>query len=155
MARRPRPAWVDWLFQFGIGHQLQRVNTWMFRESHGRVGSYFPVYGGLPVCLLTTTGRKSGKPRTVPLLYLKDGDVIVLVASRWGTDVTPLWYRNLVADPDVEVQVREEAVPMRARTAAPEEKRAYWPKLVALYAPYQSYQAWSSREIPVVLLTPR
>ena len=107
------------------------------------------------MCLLTTMGRKSGKPRTVPLLYLGDGDTVVLVASRGGTDTAPLWYRNLATNPDIEVQIGERNRPMRARTANAEEKAAYWPKVVAMYRDYATYQSWTDREIPLVLCTPR
>lgn len=155
MARLQRPAWMDWLFDSGVERWLQDLNTWAYRRTNGKIGGRFAAYGGIPVCLLTTTGRKSGKARTVPLLFLQDGDVVVVVASRGGTDKAPLWYRNLSANPDVELQIGAERTKRRARTATPEEKQAYWPRLVELYAPYESYQGWTDREIPLVLLTLR
>lgn len=155
MARLQRPAWMDWIFDSGIERVLQDLNTWAYRRTKGRIGGRFAAYGGIPVCLLTTTGRKSGKRRTVPLLYLRDGEVVVLVASRGGTDKTPLWYRNLVANPDVELQIGPTVAAMRARAATSEEKQTYWPRLVELYAPYENYQRWTDREIPLALLTPR
>jgi deazaflavin-dependent oxidoreductase (nitroreductase family) len=105
--------------------------------------------------LLTVTGRKSGQPHTSPLLYLKEGDTIVTVASKGGMDHHPVWYLNLKANPDVQVQIGKETRPMRARTATLEEKAAYWPKLVAMYRDYDDYQKRTKREIPVVILTPR
>ena len=107
------------------------------------------------VLLLTTTGRKSGAPRVAPLIYLRDGERLVLVASKGGMDHHPLWYHNLVANPEVEVQIGAETRPMTARTATPAEKAALWPKVVAVYRDYADYQARTTRDIPAVILSPR
>jgi deazaflavin-dependent oxidoreductase (nitroreductase family) len=109
----------------------------------------------VPICLLEHRGRRTGKLRTTPLVYLRDGDRIVVVASQAGRSTDPLWYRNLQADPEVTVQVRGDRRTMRAHTASPEERTALWPRLVALYRDYDSYQSWTEREIPVVVLEPR
>jgi deazaflavin-dependent oxidoreductase (nitroreductase family) len=132
---------------------MSAANTWVYRLSGGRVGGRF--LRGAPVMLLTTVGRKSGRPRTAPLLYLRDGDDVVIVASMGGMSQHPLWFRNLEANPDVEVQIRGETRKMRARRASDEEKAALWPRLVAMYADYDQYQARTDRNIPVVILSPR
>ncbi len=129
------------------------LNVWLHRVTGGKLGGRFP--SGQPLLLLTTIGRKSGQPRTSPLIYLADGDDLVIVASKGGMDHHPLWYTNLVANPDVEVEVGREKRRMRARTANAEEKARLWPKLVKLYPEYQSYQERTEREIPVVVLSPR
>ena len=108
--------------------------------------------GKSPVLLLTTIGRKSGLPRTTPLMYLADGARIILVASNGGAEKHPLWWRNLLANPHAEVQIGREQVRMTARQATPEEHAQLWPRLVAMYGPYADYQKRTSREIPVVVL---
>lgn len=132
---------------------MSRVNTWAYRATGGRVGGTFR--SGAPVMLLTTIGRKSGRRLTIPLLYLRDEGRIVTVASKGGMDHHPLWYRNLVANPAVDVQIGTETSAMQARTASDTEKSALWPKLVAMYPDYATYQARTARDIPVVVLTPR
>jgi deazaflavin-dependent oxidoreductase (nitroreductase family) len=129
------------------------TNRAVFRLTGGRVGGKF--LRGAPVGLLTTTGRKTGARRTLPLIYLEDGDRIVLVASQGGMPRNPLWYENLAAHPDVEFQPpRRPARRYRARTASPDEKRALWPRLCAIYPDYADYQARTDRDIPVVVLDP-
>ena len=132
---------------------MSRLNTWAYRMTGGRVGGTF--LRGAPVMLLTVVGRKSGRQLTVPLLYLRDGDQVVTVASKGGMDHHPLWYLNLVANPDVDVQIGKDVRPMRARTANDDERAHYWPKLVAMYRDYDDYQARTERKIPVVVLSPR
>ncbi len=132
---------------------MSRANTWVYRASGGRLWSRW--LHGAPVMLLTTTGRKSGEPRTVPLLYLRDGDNIVCVASKGGMSKHPLWYRNLEANPDCEVEIGSTRTPMRARRASDEEKAALWPRLVAMYKDFDDYQARTERNIPVLILSPR
>src|SRR3954468_8028338 len=105
---------------------MSAANNWVYRLSGGRIGGRFP--GGAPLLLLTTIGRKSGQPRTTPLIYLADGEDRVIVASKAGMDQHPLWYTNLVANADVEVEIGSERRPMRARTATAEEKARLWPK---------------------------
>ncbi len=108
----------------------------------------------MPVCLLTTTGRKSGLPRTVPLLHMTDGDNVILVASQGGLPENPQWYGNVLADPDVSVQFGTTTRRMRARTATADERARLWPRLTAVYADFDSYQSWTDREIPVVICEP-
>jgi F420H(2)-dependent quinone reductase len=124
-------------------------NTWLYRKTGGKLGG---TLMGAPVLLLTTTGNKSGHKRTVPLLYLKDGARYFIVASKGGFPIDPAWYKNLVANPEVEVQEGPEVKAMRARTISEDEKAQVWPRLVAMYKPYQQYQDRTARSIPVVAL---
>ena len=137
---------------------MSALNTWLYRKTGGRVGRTWRIGSalrkGVPICLLTTTGRKSGQPRTVPLCYLADGDRILLVASQGGLPDDPQWYRNLVADPSVEVQIGSVRRRLVARIADDDERASWWPRLVNLYADYESYQRWTERTIPVVICEP-
>lgn len=128
------------------------LNVWVYRLSRGKVMGRFP--SGAPVCLLTTAGRKSGQRRTAPLLYLKDGNDFVVVASQGGAPQHPGWYLNLEADPKAEVEIGAERFPVTARRVSEDEKAALWPRLVAIYAPYERYQRRTTRPIPVVRLSP-
>jgi deazaflavin-dependent oxidoreductase (nitroreductase family) len=138
---------------------MAAVNVWLFRRTGGRLGSHWRIGAGfanpVPICLVEHTGRKTGLPRTTPLVYLRDGNRVVVVASQAGRPENPMWFANLVANPDVVVQVGRARLPMRARVADPAERAVLWPKLVALYADYDSYQSWTERIIPVVVLEPR
>jgi deazaflavin-dependent oxidoreductase (nitroreductase family) len=102
--------------------------------------------------LLTSRGRKTGVDHTVPLLYLSEGETIAVIASFGGRDHHPEWYLNLVADPDVTARTRDRSLRLMARTANPAEREAWWPKVVASYPDYATYQARTKREIPIVLL---
>jgi deazaflavin-dependent oxidoreductase (nitroreductase family) len=153
-AQTPRP-WTPTEERYGTlaVRLMSSVNTWLLRVSDGRLGNRF--LRGAPVLLLTTTGRKSGTRRTTPLIYLVDGVRIVLVASKGGMSHSPAWYHNLVAHPDCEVTIGGEPHAMHARRASAEEKAALWPRLVAIYRDYDAYQARTTRDIPVLILTPR
>jgi len=131
---------------------MSTLNTWVYRASGGRLGGKF--LHGAPVMLLTTTGRKSGKRRTSPLLYMRDGENVVCVASKGGMPRHPLWYRNLQANPEVEIQIGTEVRRMKAVVATPEQKAQYWPRLVAMYPDFDDYQARTERDIPVIVLSP-
>ena len=110
----------------------------------------------MPVLELTTTGRKSGQPRTVMLTSpVQEGDTFVIVASRGGDDQHPAWFLNLRDNPDVEVTMGGHHRHMRARVATPEEKDGLWPRIVEVYSDYGSYQTRTTREIPVVILESR
>lgn len=133
---------------------MSAANRWVFQWSGGRLGARF--LRGAPVGLLTTTGRKSGKHRTTPLIYLEDGARIVLVASQGGMPKHPLWYLNLAEHADVEFQLPRGPVrPYRARTANEVEKKDLWPRVCAIYRDYADYQTRTERQIPVVILEPR
>lgn len=107
---------------------------------------------GFPTLLLTTRGRKSGKLRRTALIYGRDGDRYVVVASKGGAPKHPQWYLNLTAHPDVQIQVGAERFKGRARPANAEEKPALWEHMVSVYPPYESYQQKTSRDIPVVII---
>jgi F420H(2)-dependent quinone reductase len=136
-----------------------RAHVLLYRATRGRIGGKFRVGAALrkpaPVLLLDHVGKKSGRTYTSPLLYLLDGPNVVVVASTGGMAKDPQWYRNLMAHPDTQVQIRGDVRPVRARTASPEERAALWPRLVETYADYDNYQSWTDREIPVVICEPR
>ena len=126
----------------------------MLKISGGRLG--WDV-ANMPVLELTTTGRKSGRPHTVVLTSpVRDGDAIVVVASRGGDNHHPAWFLNLRDNPDVDVAMeREPKRPMRARIADPDDRARLWPQVVARYKGYGDYQTRTDRQIPLVLLEPR
>ena|SRR6185369_10201769 len=153
MAKPPRPfSKTEVAIANPLLKLMSRLNTWAYRATGGRLGGKFR--GGAPVMLVTTTGRKSGRRLTVPLLFLRDGDRVVTVASKGGMDHHPLWYLNMLANPAVDVQIGEHTQPLRAHTASEAEKAELWPKLVAMYPDYASYQQRTTRDIPVVILAP-
>jgi deazaflavin-dependent oxidoreductase (nitroreductase family) len=132
---------------------MSRLNTWAYKVSGGKLGGSF--LQGAPVALLTTIGRKTGQPRVSPLLYLRDGDRVVLVASQGGRANNPMWYLNLKANPKISVQIKKEVLPLTARDATEAERAQYWPQLVAMYSSFDDYQSWTERVIPVVICDPR
>jgi deazaflavin-dependent oxidoreductase (nitroreductase family) len=109
-------------------------------------------WNGATVLILTTTGRRSGESRSTPLIYRKHGDDHVLVASKGGAEEHPSWYLNLVAQPDVTVQVRDDRFKARARTAAPDERPELWQLMTETWPAYGDYQQKTDRQIPVVVL---
>jgi deazaflavin-dependent oxidoreductase (nitroreductase family) len=127
------------------------LNVWLYRLSGGRMMGRI---GAAPILLLTTTGRRSGRERTTPVLYLGDGDRLVIVASLAGAARHPAWFLNLEANPRVKLQVRSRRFAATARRATIEEKAQLWPRLVAMYPAYEDYQARTTRDIPVVIVTP-
>lgn len=136
-----------------------RANTKVYKLTGGKIGAKWRVGAGFkdpaPVLLLTTTGRKSGKPRTVPLLFLRDGDDVVVVASQGGMASNPAWYLNIRENPDVSIQEGKKTTAMRAREADDSERDQLWPKLLEVYADFDQYRQWTDRKIPVVICRPR
>ena len=120
-----------------------------YRATDGEEGH---EWRGAPTLLLTTTGRSSGKRRTTPLIYGRRGEDAMVVASDGGSDAAPGWYRNLEADPHVEVQIKGDRFPATARTATPDEKPELWRTMAGLWPAYDEYQRRTDREIPVVVL---
>jgi deazaflavin-dependent oxidoreductase (nitroreductase family) len=155
---KQRPKQLDSPIVPKIIKTMSRANVWLYRKTNGRlggkwrIGSAFPR--GVPLCLLTTRGRVSGQPRTAPLLYLRDGARVVLVASQGCLPRDPQWYRNVQNDPEVVVQIGADEQVMRAHTADDEERARLWPQLVDVYQDFESYQAWTDRTIPVVVCEP-
>jgi deazaflavin-dependent oxidoreductase (nitroreductase family) len=119
----------------------------LYRLTRGRLGAKI---GTLPVALLTTTGRKSGKERTVPLGSFEDQGDVLVVASFGGSPEHPAWYNNLVANPKVTVQVGERAHPGRAEVVTGPERERLWKKIVDLAPTFAEYQKKTTREIPIV-----
>jgi deazaflavin-dependent oxidoreductase (nitroreductase family) len=125
------------------------VHTLLYRATRGRVGAEI---WGLPILFLTTTGRKTGKPRTNPLCFLPDGEDVVVVASNAGLAWEPAWLLNLRADPHATVRIASERRAVRAREATPGEREALWRRLVAIAPGYLRYERRTSRVIPLVIL---
>ncbi|MBJ8337342.1 nitroreductase family deazaflavin-dependent oxidoreductase [Antrihabitans sp. YC3-6] len=150
-----RPKGLDSAFTVKFIKAMSAVNVRLYRATGARlggkwrVGSAFPR--GLPVCLLTTTGRKTGIERVSPLIFMEDGDSIVVVASQGGLPKNPAWYWNIKSNPAVTVQVRSQVTHRTATVANAEERARLWPRLVAMYPDFDNYQAWTDREIPVVI----
>lgn len=129
---------------------MGRVHIALYRATAGRIGGKM---FGTDVLLLTTVGKKTGARRTTPLLYGRDGDDVIVVASFGGQPQHPAWYGNLMANPRVTVQIRGDVSERVARTATAEERARLWPMMAALYPSYDDYQKKTSREIPIVILS--
>jgi deazaflavin-dependent oxidoreductase (nitroreductase family) len=122
-----------------------------YQETDGEVGY---IWNGVPILLLTTTGRKSGLPRTTPLIFAKDGDDYLVVASMGGAPQHPKWYGNLLAEPAARIQVRAAHVDVDARTADTDERGRLWKIVSEQWPNYDVYQTRTDRVIPVVVLSP-
>ena len=133
-------------------HHLDRIIMRLF----GRRASLTRLFAGVETVWLTTTGAKSGLPRTVPLLGIEEGEKIILIASNWGQGHHPVWYRNVRAHPEVTVSVRGREAVYVAREAPEAEREEYWEKVVVYYPGYAAYQRRvRGRQIPVIILTPK
>ncbi|TYK42794.1 nitroreductase family deazaflavin-dependent oxidoreductase [Actinomadura decatromicini] len=120
-----------------------------YQETDGAEGH---DWNGTVTLLLTTKGRRTGKEHTTPLIYQPDGDAYVIVASKGGAEDDPLWFKNIEADPQVKVQVKDDRFTAHARVAGPDEKPALWRKMAAVWPDYDEYQKKTDRQIPVVIL---
>ena len=127
----------------------QQAHMRRYLETGGKDGH---IWEGVPTLLLTTTGRRSGESRTTPLIYGRDGNRYLLVASRGGAPAHPSWYENLTANPDVTVQVMADRFKATARTANATERPALWKTMVTIWPAYDDYQNRTSRQIPVVVI---
>jgi deazaflavin-dependent oxidoreductase (nitroreductase family) len=138
-----------------VAVQIQRfitgVHTRLFRLSSGKIGGRM---AGCPVLLLTTKGRKTGKERVTPLLYIPDNENFVLIASNGGVPNHPAWYWNMQANPEVAVEVGGRKLRVRAEDVSGAERERLWAKAVSMYASYADYQKRTERQIPVVILRP-
>jgi deazaflavin-dependent oxidoreductase (nitroreductase family) len=123
-----------------------------YRESDGERGYH---WRGAEILLLTTEGRKSGEPRTLPLIHRTDDGRWVLVASKGGAPANPSWFENLMANPEATIHVKGETIPVRASTASAEERRRLWSLMTEVWPAYDEYQQRTAREIPVVVLSRR
>ncbi len=124
-------------------------HTRQYLATDGEAGH---MWRGAPTLVLTTRGRRSGIPRRTMLIYGQDGDRYLVVASKGGAAQHPAWYHNLLAHPEVEVQVRGDRFRARARPATAEEKPRLWQTMAAIWPAYDEYQTKTSRDIPVVIL---
>lgn len=134
-------------------NRLMQGHTAVYRATGGLVGHRFP--GSPPMLLLDHVGAKSGTERTTPLVYVEDGDDIVIVASKGGHPRHPAWYHNLRANPETMIQVGSKRKAVRARVANAAERKRLWPKAVETYGGYRGYQERTPREIPLVILERR
>lgn len=155
-----RPDGLDSPVTVKVIKYMAKAQVRVFKLTNGRVGSKWRIGAGfrkpVPTLLLDHVGRKSGTTFTTPVLYLEDGPNLVVVASQGGLPKNPQWFPNLVASPTTRVRLAKEGVrPVTARVAEGAERQALWPRLVDLYADFAKYDAWSDREIPVVVLEPR
>jgi deazaflavin-dependent oxidoreductase (nitroreductase family) len=123
-----------------------------YRETDGEVGY---IWNGVPTLLLTATGRRTGRALTSALIFGRDGDDYLVVASMGGAPQHPSWYRNLLAHPEAEIQVKAERIPVISQAASAAEKPRLWQIVVDLWPNYATYQTRTDRDIPVVVLSPR
>lgn len=130
---------------------MTKAQVAVYRRTGGRIANKIK---GAPVLLLDHVGRKSGQARTTPVLYLSDGDDLVIVASRGGSDAMPAWWLNLKASPDTTVTVGRERRRVHAQEASAEEKGRLWPRLLEIFPDFDVYRQRTSREIPVIVLRP-
>ena len=142
------PVKYEKLVRFGA-KLFAKVNVAVYKMSGGRLMNKGP--DNKPICLVTMTGRKTGKKREIPLMHVPHGEQKILVASLAGISKNPVWYYNLKATPDITITADGVTRAYRAREVSPEEKATLWPVLVEAYPPYDEYQARTDRDIPVFL----
>lgn len=131
---------------------MTMVNVAVYKLTSGKVMGRM---GGADVCLVTMTGRKSGREITIPLIYTPHGEDVILVASQGGMPKHPAWFYSISANPDITIQVGGDARAMHAHRASDEEKRAIWPVLLEVYPDFDDYQKRTDRNIPVFICSPR
>jgi len=134
-------------------NQVMKGHVAVYRATGGRIGRKVP--GMPPMLLLEHVGAKSGKHRVTPLVYMPDGDDLIVVASKGGFPKDPAWMHNLRANPDVDIQVGSEKRRVHARQATPEEEQRLWPKAGAYNKPWADYRKRTDRRIPIVILSRR
>ena len=149
-----KTPWLTW-YSSGV---LVPIDRFLYQRSNGRlslghVGTRRE--GAVQSLLLTTTGRRSGQPRPTPVLYLEDGDRLVVVASNFGKESHPAWSANLLAAPDCSVQIRDRRMDVRARLATEEEKERLWPRLLELYPAWEAYRERTDRDFRAFFLEER
>jgi deazaflavin-dependent oxidoreductase (nitroreductase family) len=145
--RDSKPVWLLLRGFFGVHEKV-------YKGSGGRIGHRIPGLGA-PMLLLDHRGAKSGIERTTPLLYVQDGENMVIVASKGGHPKHPAWFHNLKANPETTVQRGTERIPVTAHVATDAERDRLWPKVVKAYRGYNGYQERTERKIPLVILEPR
>jgi deazaflavin-dependent oxidoreductase (nitroreductase family) len=148
LGRLPKPGTIQWK----AWKLIQDANTRMYRVSGGRIGGR---YDKAPVLILHHVGRKSGEKRETPLIYLQDGEDIVIVGSMGGSPKHPAWYLNVRDRPEIEVEIKGRRLPVHARAATPEERERLWPALLEMWPAWEDYGRRTEREFPILVLTPR
>jgi deazaflavin-dependent oxidoreductase (nitroreductase family) len=139
-----------------MGRRSTKVHVALYRRFDGRIGGHLPGWPEARIALVDHTGAKSGVRRTSPLMYLEDGDAIVVMASKAGQPTHPAWFHNLVANPDTTVQIGSEVREVRARVATDEERDRLWAKFVEMYPGSEFYRRNArGRKIPIVILDSR
>ena len=152
MSAGPTVAEMNPLVELVFG-PLLTVHQWLYKHSDGRIGASL---GGRPMLLLRTIGRRTNEPRTAALLYVRDGDAYVVIASKGGAPQHPGWFHNLTSRPDVDIQVGRQRIPVRARVAEGAERARLWTRADEVnQGQYAAYQSRTKRTIPVVVLEPR
>jgi deazaflavin-dependent oxidoreductase (nitroreductase family) len=147
-----RARWATWL----AATVFPPIDRFLYRRSGGRLSlSHVGRKRALQTLLLTTTGRKSGQARTTPVLYLEDGDALVVVASNYGKERHPAWSANLMASPEASVQVQDRRRDVRARLAGEADMERLWPRLLEIYPAWDDYIQRTDRDFRAFFLEPR
>ena len=134
-------------------NRLMAGHTLIYRATGGMIGHRLP--GAPPMLLLDHVGAKSAKRRTTPLVYVREGDNVAIIASKGGNPRHPAWFHNLRAHPDTTIQIGSQRLPVHARVAAGQERERLWNRAVEAWSSYEDYQKRTPRQIPVVVLEPR
>ena len=138
------------------GRRSARIHVAVYRWSKGRIGGHLPGFPGVRIVLVDHVGARSSRRRTSPLMCLQEAGVVAVAATKAGQPTHPAWFHNLVAHPETTIQIGAETRPVRARVAGDEERSEWWPRFVAMYPGYESYERLAgARTIPVVLLESR
>jgi F420H(2)-dependent quinone reductase len=145
-------TWFSSVIPAGTLRRIGKLNVPLYRLTRGRL---FGSIAGTPVLLLTTTGRKSGQQRTAPVLYMADGERLIVIGSNAGNPRPPAWALNLEANPEAEVQVRGDRRSVRARVAEGDERDDLWRRMNELYGGFEDYRERTTRDIRVFVLEPR
>jgi deazaflavin-dependent oxidoreductase (nitroreductase family) len=139
-----------------LGKRSTKVHVALYRRSNGRLGAHLPGWPAARILLLDHVGARTGRTRTSPLMYHRDGDTVAVVASKAGQPTNPAWFHNLKANPDTTIQIGRDVRSVRARVATDDERQRLWPNFVAFYPGYEFFERNAKgRKIPVVILDPR
>lgn len=139
-----------------MGRRSTRLHVAIYRRSGGRIGGHLPGWPGAPIVLVDHIGAKSGKRRTSPLMYHRDGDSVAVAASKAGQPTNPAWFHNLMAHPDTTIQIGTEVLEVRARLVAGAERKRLWAEFTAFFPGYEFFRENAgSREIPIVVFDRR
>ena len=141
---------------FYLGRRSTRIHSAIYRRTRGRIGSRMPGFAEVGIVLVDHIGARSGVRRTSPVMFLRDGESIVVAASKAGQPANPSWFHNLMAHPETTAQIGSQVLQVRARVADEHERERLWPRFVAMYPAFEFYARNAApREVPVVILEPR